>query len=176
MIFPSDAITIFETAQGNITTTIINNNDPLTILAITFQQEKDLSDTILYCGNDPLAKNYGKDFAQSFTNYKCDDDIILNKTGNDEASLIITYIPYYQSDTGTTTSELGYNPSTNIASSSDIQVYGSFSAGEILIAFLLLCMILLSLIKGIAGALSHIQTKKKYLGYSGGDVERRDDL
>lgn len=174
-MFPPDAITIFEEISGNVTTTIVNNNDDLTVLAITFQQSKDLSDTILFCGNDPLAKNYGKDFAQTFTNYKCNDDLILNKTGNDNATVIVTYIPYFQSNTATTT-ELGYNPSTNISSSSDIQVYGSFSAGEILIAFLLLCMIVLYMMRLLALALSTIKTKKRYLQYGGGDVEIRDDL
>lgn len=176
-MFPSDSITIFQEVAGDLTMTLVNNNDPLTVLAITFQQSKDLSDTVLYCGNDPLAKNYGKDFAQTFTNYKCEDDLILTKTGNDEATIIITYIPYFQNDIlfGSTTQQ-AFNPARQISTSSDIQVYGYFSAGEILIAFLLTIMIFLKLAKLLTSALSNIITGKKYLGYSGGDVEIRKDL
>lgn len=177
-MFPSDSITVFQEISGNVSITLINNNDPLTVLAISLQQSKDLSDTQVYCGNDVIAKNYGKDFQQALVNFKCTDDIILQKTGNDEASIILTYIPYYQNDFyyGSTSNQGVYNPTTNISTSSDIQIYGSFSAGEILIAFLLICMIVLTLIKFIASALSNIKTKKTYLSYGGGDVEIRDDL
>jgi len=177
-MFPSDSITYTFELNGPMTVNFSNNNGPNTILSVAMQQSNVSSDTIVECDNDLVAKNYATNFSSVVMNKKCDNDIFVSKTGNDSATVIITYIPYHQNDFyfGSTSQQNVYNPNTEISTSSDITIYGSFSAGEILIAFLLLCMIVLSLIKGIAGALSHIKTKKTYLSYSGGDVEVRDDL
>jgi len=70
---------------------------------------------------------------------------------------------------------LGYNPTTTISTSSDITIYGSFSAGEIMISLLLLLIILLKLLEFMAKALSNFKTKKTFLQYGGGDVEIRED-
>jgi hypothetical protein len=69
----------------------------------------------------------------------------------------------------------GYNPTTTIASSSDIQIYGSISAGELLVSLFLFLLLWIKLIELIAGGLDKLKTKKKFLGYNGGDVEIRDD-
>lgn len=69
-----------------------------------------------------------------------------------------------------------YAPSTTISSSTSIQVYGSFTAGEVLMCFFMFALILIELIKMLAHALNKINTKKKYLGYSGGDVEVREEM
>jgi hypothetical protein len=66
--------------------------------------------------------------------------------------------------------------STSIATSTDIVILPQFSAGEVLISFLLFVLVLLELLKMTLSALDRVKTKKKYLGYSGGDVEIRDDL
>ncbi len=76
----------------------------------------------------------------------------------------------------TSSPSLGFNPTTTISTSSDVVVYGYFSAGEVLICFFLLCIIILELCSMIARGLNRIKTKKTYLGYQGGDVEVRDDL
>jgi len=69
-----------------------------------------------------------------------------------------------------------YSPSTSIATSTDISIYGSFTAGEVLISLMLFVMIVIELCKMIASGLSAVKTKKKFLGYSGGDVEVREDI
>lgn len=69
-----------------------------------------------------------------------------------------------------------YNPTTTIASSSDIKIYGSMSAGEIVISLLLFILIWIKLLEMLARGLSNIKTKKTFLSYSGGDVEIRDDI
>jgi hypothetical protein len=70
-----------------------------------------------------------------------------------------------------------YSPTTTIATSTNIKIYGAFSAGEVLIALFLFLLIVIELSKTIiAQGLSNIKTKKKFLGYSGGDVEVREDL
>jgi len=174
-MYPNDAITFWHELQGPGLENVSNNGGPNTILSVSIQQGNVSSDSLVTCGNDPVAKNYATNFPFASMNYQCDDDIYITKTGNDDASFIVTYVPYLTGNFSTTT-QFGYNPNTEISSSSDIQILGVFSAGEILIAFLLLCLILLSLIKGLASALSNIKTKKKYLSYGGGDVEVRDDL
>jgi len=70
----------------------------------------------------------------------------------------------------------GYNPTTTIASSTDIKIYASFSAGEIMISLLLFLLIFIKLVEFIAKGLSNIKTKKKFVGYQGGDVEIREDI
>jgi hypothetical protein len=62
-----------------------------------------------------------------------------------------------------------------IASSSDFYVDPVFTGGEIIIIFLMILMIPLIFIQLVANSLSGIKTKKTYIGYSGGDVEVRDD-
>jgi len=69
-----------------------------------------------------------------------------------------------------------YAPSTTISSSTSIQVYGSFTAGEVIMALMMFVLIVIELAKMLARALSGVKTKKKFLGYSGGDVEIRDEL
>lgn len=69
-----------------------------------------------------------------------------------------------------------YAPGTTTASSTDIQLYASFTAGEVMTIMLMFVLIVIELVKMLAHALGNIKTKKKYLAYSGGDVEVRDDL
>lgn len=70
----------------------------------------------------------------------------------------------------------GYNPTTTIATSTDIKIYGAMSAGEVIIALFLFVVIFLKMVELLARALSAIKTKKRFLGYGGGDVEIREDL
>ncbi len=77
-----------------------------------------------------------------------------------------------------TTSEtgVGFNPTSTISSSTDITVYGYFSAGEILIAFLLVLLIFLQLLGFLIKSLGAINTKKRYIEYSNGDVPINEQL
>lgn len=69
-----------------------------------------------------------------------------------------------------------YAPTTTIASSTAIQLYGSFTAGEIVMSFLMFMLIVIELGKIIANGLNKINTHKKFLHYGGGDVELTDDI
>jgi len=169
-MFPNDSITVFEEVQGAITVNV-STSDPSTILSVAVQQENNSSDTQVRCGSDIVAKNYATNFSQVTMLYECNDFINISKTGNDKASVIITYVPYHLSEVPPP-----FNPTTNIASSTDIAIYGSFTGGEVLIALFLFLLICLELVKGIARGLGNIQTGKKFLQYYGGDVEVRRDL
>ena len=174
-MFPNDAITKTFELSGPVSQNFSQNGGPNTILAVAMQQSNVSSNTEIICDGDLVAKNYATNFSNVTMNFQCLDDIIVSKTGNDNATIIITYVPYLTSEYSTTT-QYGYNPKTQISSSTDITVYGAFSAGEIMISFLLVCLILLSLSKMLVSALSNIKTKKRFLGYSKYDVEIRDDL
>ena len=100
-MLPNDSISLFYEISGTTSQTLVSGTSHKTIIAVSMQQSKDLSDTILLCGTDILAKNYAKDLPQNFINYQCNDDIIISKTGNDLASVIISYVPYYTSDFAT---------------------------------------------------------------------------
>jgi hypothetical protein len=69
-----------------------------------------------------------------------------------------------------------YAPTTTISSSTSIQVYGSFTAGEVFMALLMFILIVIELFKMLTRALDRIKTKKKYLGYSTSEVEVKEEL
>lgn len=169
-MYPKDAITEHHEVQGN-NTTIVYDGGINTILAISMQQENVSSDTTVLCGNDMIGRNYATNFSMVQMNYICDDDILILKTKNDKASVVITYVPYdiAQNDTS-------FNPSTNIATSSDIQIYGSISAGEFVLSFLIFLLIVIELGKIIVSGIGKVNTRRKYIRYKDSDVEITDDL
>jgi hypothetical protein len=73
-------------------------------------------------------------------------------------------------ESATTTVFVAYNPNAGINSPADISVYGAFSAGEILIGFLLLLIVWIMVLYILIKALYQITTGKKYIEYSNGDV------
>ena len=170
-MFPNDAITYFEEISGVVTSYVTPLMDDSTILAVAMQQENVSSDTTVRCGSDEVAKNYATNFSMVAMSYECQNGINIHKTGNDNAGIIITYVPYLMSEVPGE-----YNPPTDISSSTDVSIYGSISAGEVLIVLFLFIIIVMELIKLQLKALSKIQTGKKFLAYSGGDVEIRKDL
>jgi len=168
-MFQNDAITSFHELIGPSTFDVTTSNGPHTILGVAMQQSNTSSNTVVKCGNDIIAKNYATNFSNVPMNYQCNDDIIISKTGNDDASVIVTYVPYLTGAYSTTT-QFGYNPTANIASSSDVQVFGSISAGEIVIVAVLMIGLLLKCMELLARGISSIKINRDFLGYSGGDV------
>ena len=180
MFFPLGTQTYSEEICG-INDFVAVSGDQFSILGVAMQQSNISSDTVIECGNTPIAKNYATNYSHVPMNYQCDDNIEISKSGQDCAFVIINYTPFFTNDSNnyptTTVAYLeAYNPPIGINSTSSISVYGSFTAGEILIGFLILCLILISILRSIAGALGKIKTKRTYLQYGGGDVEIRDDL
>lgn len=81
----------------------------------------------------------------------------------------------YKEETCTYNSEV-YAPTTTIATSTDIKVYASLTAGEVLMALMMFILIVVEMIKMMFRALDRIKTKKKFLGYSSAEVEIKDVL
>lgn len=63
-----------------------------------------------------------------------------------------------------------------IATTSDIVILPQMDAGQVLIIFLLFVLVLLQMLGMVLRALDRARTRKQIMGYSGGDVEIRDDL
>lgn len=76
----------------------------------------------------------------------------------------------------TTNFTVGYNPTTTISSSTSIQVYGSMSAGEVMITVFLFMLIVIELFKMLTRALDKIKTKKKFIGYTNAEVEIKEEF
>ena len=63
---------------------------------------------------------------------------------------------------------------TTIATTTDIVVLPVFTAGEVMIGFLLFLQIVIFVAVGVFAALAPIKTGRSVLGYGGGDVEIKD--
>lgn len=63
-----------------------------TILGINFLQGSTASDTILKCGSQNVYQNFAKDTAYIELNFPCEDNLKLEKTGQDEAQIIVNYV------------------------------------------------------------------------------------
>lgn len=169
-MFPPDSITYHSELSGPVTDYFFTD-PPATLLGISFQQSANNSTTELRCGNDTVALNYAKDLSFNPLNYVCDQSLNLTKTGNDNSSVIVTYVPYDRS-----LYPDGYNPSAVISTSSEIYPVGIITAGDLAISLFIFLFIVLFLATNIAKGLSKIKTSKKFLQYHGGDVEIRNDL
>lgn len=171
-MLPIGTQTIHLYAVGNGTTMLVNDLTDKTILGVAMQQENTASLTTLRCGSDHVVTNYATNLSYIPMDYNCDESINVQKTGNDTASIIVNWLPFITDDYATST----YNPPTEISTSSDVIIYGSMSAGEVLISFFLFIIIMVLATKTIAQGLSKVKTGKTFLQYNGGDVEMRNDL
>ena len=69
-----------------------------------------------------------------------------------------------------------FAPTTTVSSSTSIAIYGSMTAGEILMITMMFILIVIEMMKMLTRSLDRIKTKKKFIAYSGGDVEIKDVL
>lgn len=175
-MFPYKTETFFIELDGIQDVTFFDNEE-ITILGIAMQQSNNSSDTEVGCGSQVLAKNYATNFSQVLMQHECFDGIRLSKTGQDSSSINVVFARGYL-DEATTTYNYIYNPTKNddIATTTDLTLYGSFTAGEVVIALFLFFLICIELLKSIIASLNKIGTGKTYLQYNGGDVEIRKDL
>lgn len=179
-MLPNDAITIGAfSARRNEIITVLSNDDDITIISIGMANDGN-SVPQLFCGNDLMAQNVPNSTGVTFTNIVCDDDIIYSNTsaggGAAEGSVILNYVPYNRQEVSTSSSDIGYNPNPYIASTSDVQIYGALSAGEILIAFILLLQVFIGGLYMLVKSLGAIKTHRKYIEYRNGDVPINNDL
>ena len=91
MIFPYGSRTISILVVGNQNITWVTSTEPKLLLALEIQQSGVASNSLVYCGNDLIAKNYAKDFGQILIYKRCDDIVRIEKTGQDEAYFNLVY-------------------------------------------------------------------------------------
>ena len=140
MIYPKDALTKTIIIQGVTDETLITKI-PNTILAIRIQQSGIASETMVLCGVEPVALNYAKDFPISLVNYVCNDIVKVEKTGQDEAFISVTYVPYDISKNDT-------------SSTSPYFVWG-FSYGEIILSIFVFMIFIMFAFKSFWNAIFH---------------------
>jgi len=171
-MYPTDAITIYDEINGNVTDTLVSGSNAKTVLGVSFQQENISSDTSLRCGTQIIAKNYATNLNYNPLSYVCYDTINILKTGNDSASVIVTYVPRDVSIPLLN----GENGTTSVSTSTKVYIMPYFTAGEMMISLFLFVLCVMLVMQYIAKGLSVFNTKKRYMQYGGGDVEVRDDL
>ena len=134
MIYPPDTIYFGTEISGNVSQIIetADSANPLTILSIRIQQEKENSTTNIDCGSIVLARNWGKDYPIAFPFTICTDDVVLVKTGSDTAFVSVVYAPY------------NINEATGsvVPTSQPFTLNHSFTFGEITIALLLIPLLI----------------------------------
>jgi hypothetical protein len=95
-MFPYDTITLYRELAGPGSYVLVNNTDDKTILGVSVQQSATNSTSDVRCGSsDIFVRNYGKDFPYNQMSKQCTETITVEKTGNDSASFIVSYIPRY---------------------------------------------------------------------------------
>lgn len=92
-----------------------------------------------------------------------------------EVCTVETNVPLPVSFSGTTSSgAIGFNPTTTISTSSNIQVYGYMSSGEVLISALLIMLIFVTLLQGMAQFISSFKFKRTVMKYEKSEVPLED--
>lgn len=164
-MFPTQAITIFDEINGS-GSSLIYDDEPSTILGITISQENasgNGSYTELLCGNDTVAKNNtASKYFHAPLSFPCEEGISVENTAGGNVTFSVTIVPFLYSEQAT---------STEIATSSDISVVGTMSAGEVMLSLLVFILIVIELFKTLAQALRTVNKKRKQLAYAGGDVD-----
>jgi len=159
-MIPLNLDTYTFTVFGNVTVPVYTPTagELNIIYSVAMQQEKDLSDTIIYCGSDIVATNYGKDYPQVITYYDCGQNpITIQKTGNDEAHVIIQLLQEAPKYYG-----IGTTSPSNI------------SPDGVLISFFLFLGLIFGLIYFLVKSLGYIEIRRKYTGNN--TIEGKEEI
>ena len=142
-MFPVDAITVTTELIGVSDFILVNDTNPKTILGLSIQQSGTASDSFVLCGQATVAKNYAKEISQVLLNAKCNDIIKVEKTGNDDAFFILTYVPY----------------DTTVATTLPFYING-FSYDGIFIGFILFLSFMIMFFGGLWNKIDGVKIKK----------------
>jgi len=171
-MIPNDSVTVGTFLSGSGEDTFLVNNETITIVSIGMANTKGGNNfSNLKCGSQILATNLPGSTGVTPTNFICNENLSLQNLGNGHSSVVINYVNYDRSILPAI-----YNPTTNIESEQDIQIYGSLTAGDIIVGWLLLCILFIMLLYMLIRAIFGINTSKKYLEYSSGDVPLINEL
>lgn len=91
-MFPAQAVTEVHELVGSGSYVFDNTTDVKYILGASMQQSVTSSNTDLWCGSTSILRNYAKDTAYQFYNYRCEGVLSVSKSGNDSSFITVTYI------------------------------------------------------------------------------------
>lgn len=152
-VFPDNAKTNINTVAGGGNTIVVNTTTPKTILGVQIVQQNTASDTIVRCGTENVVFNYATTLPMFFLSYVCNGTINIQKTGNDTAHTIITWVDYDL--TG------GY--------AGDIIMSTNFTSGELMISTLLFLILILILIYFLRSAINSVRVNRRFQGNNSPD-------
>lgn len=110
--FPNDAKTVWNEISGNTNHVLVSGNTPKTVLGVSIQQGNNASETDIRCGNDVIARNYATNLGMVLVSYYCANSINVQKSGQDNASVVVTYVDYDLSTLASVESTLSASEST----------------------------------------------------------------
>lgn len=169
-MFPSNAQTYFGEFTAS-TTSIFEDANEFTILNISSTVSNTNSPLFIKCGNQTVFSQRAVGNKDAFVSIECGQPLVFQKTGGNIGSVNVTYVPFFASE-ATSTSEIGYNPLvlSDSATTSDVAIYGSISAGEFLIASILILGIFIALLNLLARSLAGVVTHRKIMAYERAEV------
>lgn len=91
-ILPPDTISYTKHFVGEFDYVISSGSS--TVLGFSSKQKNTASDTRLYCGNVEILDNFATSYDYLPLNYVCSSTLWLDKTGRDEAMIVVNYLPY----------------------------------------------------------------------------------
>lgn len=104
-MLPKDTISYTKYILNEATTTaeyIITSEYPSTILGFSFEQKGKASEINLNCGEELIFNHFEKTTAYTELNRTCNDILKVDIIDNDEAMIVVNYIPYVDNATTTT--------------------------------------------------------------------------
>jgi len=127
-MFVPEVVTVYHEIDGAGSYQLLPTGDRY-IVGISIQQSGTSSDSWLLCNTSIVAKNYGKDFPFTMMNYYCNSTVTVEKTGQDKASFVVSYISkedLYNRQIVTVAQPVDINFSTQSATPSAQAMYSLF--------------------------------------------------
>lgn len=130
------------TGDASVVAITADSANPVTVLSIRIQEEKDAGTTFISCDAVDIARNWAKDYPIDFPYVICTSDVVIDKTGNDDAFVSIVFLPF------------NINESTGsvVLTPTPVTLFSSFTFGELTIALILIPLTLVVLYQTILQA------------------------
>jgi len=109
-MFTKDAETRYKELIGASSYELFPSGDWY-VVGASIQQGNVSSNSEIRCNSTTFIKNYAKDFSYNVLSYHCDGAINIYKTGNDDATYVVTAIPAdkYTSSSASVSGALDYD-------------------------------------------------------------------
>lgn len=135
-MYPRDAISLQVDQSGATTSRMLvsTTTDGLTVLDIATIQSNVASDTYIRCNAQQIFHNFAREISATPTHFICYGSLYMDKTGSDDVSLTLTYVPRDRS--------IWPDPDQNLLATSTTKT-AEFGMSLLLVVVVLLCVDLL---------------------------------